>query len=84
MTDDECLEAFVRGNEAGNYCEAYERSDLPGDEVIAAQAKRRGYEKAKFTDGFVLGFFASYETHEIPYEHRGRVESLRKIYCPED
>lgn len=54
-----------QGFSAGNYCNAYETQDY-----------REAYEKHDLYDsdndafsvGFRLGFFASYELHEIPFD----------------
>lgn len=72
--------ARARGFDAGNYANAYEREELPTDEEIEREAGRRGcrYFKKPFLNGYILGFFSSYELHEIPEEHRERVRLLRE------
>ena len=74
--------SFERGYDAGNYANAYETENLES----ALQAE--GYDddmplsvrRFRFREGFVLGFFSSYELDEIPDEHREEVEYLRGIY----
>lgn len=75
-------ESFERGYDAGNYANAYETEDL--ESALEAE----GYDddmplnprRFRFREGFVLGFFSSYELDEIPDEHREEVEYLRGIY----
>jgi hypothetical protein len=54
------------GFSAGNYCNAYETQDLEGALKKRAVASRSPAYRA----AFVLGFFASYELHEIPSSWR--------------
>lgn len=54
-----------RGFDAGNYCNAYETQDL--DE---AMAHRDAIRSEWYRTAFILGFFSSYELHEIPDRFR--------------
>lgn len=49
-----------RGFDAGNYSNAYETQDL-----IAATDHRQAFVDEAYRTGFILGFFSSYELHEI-------------------
>lgn len=76
--------AFSRGFDAGNFAGAYEGGELSPSRV-EAKAKARGIPytpetMGAFRAGFVLGFFASYETREVPAKHRALVERLRAQY----
>jgi hypothetical protein len=55
-----------RGFSAGNYCNAYETQDF-----ASAIVKREVKDKSSaFAIAFTMGFFGSYELHEIPDDHR--------------
>lgn len=58
-----------RGFDAGNYAAAYE-SETFDEEAIEGKS-------AAFAAGYMLGFFSSYEAHEVPEEHQERVAALR-------
>lgn len=66
-------ERFSRGFDRGNYASAYERSE-PEDVEDKPEAYR---------DGYLIGFFSSFELHEIPYEWRDKLEELRRKYKEE-
>lgn len=65
-------EDFTRGFDAGNYDNAYASEEL-------ALCNLRGRSDAGRA-GYVLGFFSSYETREVPSQWRAEVEVLRKAY----
>jgi len=67
-------ESFERGYDAGNYASAYETEDVVEAWNARILSGREVYE------GFILGFFSSYELDEIPDEHREEVDYLRGIY----
>ena len=58
------VEDISRGFDAGNYAHAYESEDL--DVVLEDNAEG---ETQAYRDGFILGFFSSYELTEIPSPH---------------
>lgn len=58
---------FSRGYDAGNYAAAYVSQDF--DSAYEAEDHEEK-DLWPFRCGVILGFFASYEVHEIPYEHR--------------
>lgn len=51
---------FSNGFDHGNYCNAYETEDFE----IAGRCLKGKSEY--FVAGFVLGFYSSYEIHEVP------------------
>jgi hypothetical protein len=65
---------FSRGFERGNYAHGYENQDYR-----AAQNKLCG-ETGFFRVGFLLGFYSSFELHEVPFEDRKYVERHRKEF----
>jgi hypothetical protein len=71
----ERTDAFERGYDAGNYASAYDANDV--EEAWDAYGLGLGID---IYEGFVLGFFSSYELDEIPEEHQGEVASLRDVY----
>lgn len=77
--------AFARGFDAGNYANAYEGEACPSWGKIDEKGRERllpgeHFYRAEFRDGFLLGFFSSYEASEIPASHRRAVERLRAKY----
>jgi hypothetical protein len=54
---------LTRAFEGGNYANAYEGDDYSRHEDTIA-----GFS-ADYRVAFTLGFFATYERHEVPYEH---------------
>ena len=64
--------AVSNGYDAGNYCNAYECSDL--ETALGRMEARDAWRSANvapihrewYRAAFILGFFASYENHEIP------------------
>lgn len=75
-------EALHRGYEAGNYASAYvsenytvARQRRGNNEYLSAW--RNAYDAA-----FLLDFFSTYETHEIPYAHRADVVSAEYRWGP--
>jgi len=73
------LEAFSRGFDHGNFANAYETEDC---DVMLQSAKIPKKHGKEFTEGAILGFFLSYELHEIPGEYVDEVERLRNV-CAE-
>lgn len=66
-------ESFSRGYDAGNYGNAYESTDWH-----RWSAKRLDDTTVEYRQGAILGFFSSYELHEIDDEEcRALVETLR-------
>lgn len=56
------------GFSAGNYANAYQTQDLDEvSEVLEANGSR-------YRAAFILGFFSSYELHEIPADARERFD----------
>lgn len=77
MTSKERLQ-LSHGFDRGNYANAYETTDyetflnnLPEDE---------SFVKHHYRIGCLLGFFSSYEIHEVPYEYQEMVETARNNY----
>lgn len=66
-----------KGFSAGNYCNAYEGRDF-GSAVVKRQVKDKS---TAYATAFMLGFFASYELHEIPGDHQ---DAFREAYFSED
>jgi hypothetical protein len=62
MRDDRLSQGFS----AGNYCNAYETDDY--DKAIKQRDLLGSGED--FATAFIMGFFASYELHEIPSTHK--------------
>lgn len=54
---------LVRANNAGSYAAAYKTEDY-------AVAIGHCAESAEYRAAFILGFFDTYEFHQIPEEHR--------------
>jgi hypothetical protein len=69
-TDHRCID---EGFCAGNYCNGYETEDYDETE------KQRDGQNGFYRIGFLLGFFSSYESHEIPPEHREEVDTYREV-----
>lgn len=57
-----------QGFSAGNYANSYESENL------ATAMARRDFDGSgtAYKNSFIMGFFASYEFHEIPDEHQGK------------
>jgi hypothetical protein len=65
------------GFDAGNYCSSYETVDYT---KAVAMRDLKGSGKP-YATAFILGFFASYELHEIPAIHRDKyVEAYQSEY----
>lgn len=69
--------ALVRGYDAGNYAGAYDdASGLDGAWAHALRDERYIEYRAgcpeEFEAAYVLGFFSSYEGHEVPPAHRAK------------
>lgn len=86
-------ETFTRAMDRGNYANAYETETLT-DGAIDADRERAistgaistgAYiaDPAQYRAGYVLGFFASYETHEVPADWQDEIATLRAQH-PED
>jgi hypothetical protein len=54
---------LTRAFAGGNYANAYE-----GDDYSSHEPALTGFS-ADYRVAFILGFFATYERHEVPYEH---------------
>lgn len=65
MNDDTKL-ILSRGFDAGNYAAAYVSTDY----MVAFDADTGPKELEAYCAAFVLGFFSSYEVHEIPEDYR--------------
>ena len=88
--------AFIRGYSAGNYANAYDTTDwhewsedkdgieVTSGEGIPGVGTRCDVANQMFWDGALLGFFSSYELHEIADEAlRDQVRYLRALYGEE-
>lgn len=72
---------MVRGYYNGNYANSYETDDY--DYLLSSitdTAVLPNESFADFMNGLLLGFFASYEIHEISCEYADEVEWLRSEY----
>lgn len=54
------------GFSAGSYCNAYENRDF---EKACDLMQASGNRSTAWIHAFILGFFSSYELHEIPEKH---------------
>ena len=68
-------EAYSRGFDAGNCDGAY-----VGEDCMEALAVRTADAGDEYVDGYVLGFFSTYEIHEVPCLYKGIVAALREKY----
>lgn len=57
---------LAHGFSAGNYANAYETEDLE----VAIQKRNVATRSEAYRAAFILGFYGSYELHEIPLSHR--------------
>ena len=62
-------EEYSAGFDRGNYCAAYEATSIDDRHELAWSGDWR--------EGFVMGFFSSYELHEVPDDWREVVKYLR-------
>jgi hypothetical protein len=62
-----------RGFDAGNYATAYEGEDYE------VHQRRIWCKVDLYKQAHMLGFFSSYELHEIPEQYREEVEHLRSL-----
>lgn len=70
---------FTRGYDAGNYGNAYESQDWN-----AWSAKRNLSARSnEYRQGAMLGFFSSYELHEIPESLQNTIAQLRDLHGEE-
>jgi hypothetical protein len=60
MTDGAIDKLITSGYGDGNYSNAYESLDFD-----AATSHRQGFNEEAYRTGFILGFWSSYELHEI-------------------
>lgn len=67
MDDDTLLS---HGFDAGNYANAYTSEDLDEAWEIEEDGRPGNAESEHFRAAFVIGFFSSYEEHEIPEDHQ--------------
>jgi hypothetical protein len=65
---------FSKGFDAGNYAAAYETEDY------SAASNALNGVSCFYRIGYRLGFFSSYETHEVPEEYRADVARERTQY----
>jgi hypothetical protein len=63
-------EILSRGFDAGNFANAYEGEDYQKTINARAVPKIPAALRSAYHAAFTLGFFASYEAHEIPDDHR--------------
>jgi len=72
--------AFSRGEDHGNYENAYVTETW--DEGRVLDWARRTFpgigEQESAILGALIGFFSSYESHEVPQEHQEIVEDARR------
>jgi hypothetical protein len=74
-------EAIERGFDAGNYANAYVSEDF--DTAWDANSKLDPrYPLESYRDAFLIGFFSSYEDHELPTEYQEHVTSVRLAMRP--
>lgn len=72
--DDERFDALVsRGFDAGNFANAYETQDYDA----AIGNRRVSRDKGPFGLAFILGFFGSYELHEMGAHRETYLEAYR-------
>ncbi len=65
-----------QGYDAGNYDSAY-----VSENFTKAWRKREGRAKsAAYRAAYILGFFSSYETHEVPYNYQEEVVAAEHRY----
>lgn len=77
-------ESYSRGFDHGNYGNAYETSDWEAFVMGRHAETPEGLDETEYRAGMLLGFFSSYEIHEIPGEVADEVERLRAKYRPGD
>jgi hypothetical protein len=79
-TDISPEESYSLGFDRGNYGNAYESQDW--DSWYADNFETpEGMDRSAYQSGLLLGFFSSYEIHEISDDMAAEeVTSLRKIY----
>lgn len=68
--------ALHRGFEAGNYDNSYVSQSL----AVAKRKRRQKVYSEAYEAAYILGFFDSYENHEIPEIYQEDVISLEKQY----
>jgi hypothetical protein len=67
-------EQFDKGYTEGNYSSAY----VSENPAVAWDKLETEHDKeSDFYAGFILGFFGSYELHEIPLLYQDEVEHIR-------
>lgn len=91
VTDHERFGEIVsRGFDAGNYCNAYETASYGKGLEIAEREKVPRVLRRAYLDAFTLGFFGSYELHEMgahrdafeaAYRSEGGQQCIRAGYC---
>lgn len=65
---------FSRGFDSGNYGNAYESQYW---DTWSARHNFGEHRSEAYNEGLFLGFFSSYELHEVPARHRDRLATLR-------
>lgn len=67
-------DALARGFDAGNYGNAYTSTDFDTAWLVVDDGEQhdpyRTVDSSAFGAAFLIGFFATYEEHEIPGEQR--------------
>lgn len=86
MTPEAIRGEFDRGWCCGNYTNAYETENLDAVNVSDKAERRGGLQPLDrlalaqaWAAGFILGFFSSYEDHEIPERHLEDVTAARSF-----
>lgn len=76
-------ESFSRGFDRGNYGNAYESQDWESWYAENCETPAE-YDRTEYQAGMLLGFFSSYEVHEISDESIAEeVAHLRQMYGDE-
>jgi len=75
-------ESFSRGFDHGNYGNAYESQDW--DSFSEDMETPEGLDPVEYHVGAMLGFFSSYEIHEIEGDYQEEIEALRAKYQPDE
>ena len=81
-------ESFSRGFDHGNFGNAYESTDyeewIESVDLAEAAEDIEGFDESEFRAGLMLGFFSSYEIHEIESDFADEIEVLRAKYRPDE
>lgn len=71
-------EAFSRGFDRGSYGNAYESQNWASWYANLLPLKVHALYPEIYREGLLLGFFSSYELHEVPMPFRSEVKALRE------